>query len=161
MLEFSSKVTDKTLFELDLSKINQCVVPTNNAQDLELQFGDAKLEKNADCLVSITFHFPTPEEKEGEDGENEEIVETDAQKLKSQIMAAGLLKSSTGDVVIEFTKDEGNFTFPRGKYALQVSMKSLRSGCRVWMFLHMFIFRPITVHFQATGYARWTIFLQN
>lgn len=117
-LAFSSGVSEKPVFELDLSSINQCVVPTNNVNDIEIQFGDTqKREKKEDCLVSISFHFPNSAEELGED---EEPPESAAQLLQQQIMGSGVLRSATGDVVIEFTKDEGNFTFPRGKYALQV-----------------------------------------
>jgi hypothetical protein len=31
-----------------------------------------------------------------------------------------VLKAATGDTVVEFTKEQGNFTYPRGKFALQV-----------------------------------------
>lgn len=153
-LEFTSKVSSKSLFGLDLSAISQCVVP-NNTNDLEIQFGDTlKREKKEDCLVQITFHFP--EQGDDEDGEQEELPS--AQSIQQQIMDSGVLRSATGDLVIEFTKEEGNFTYPRGKYALQVS--SCTIICFAAFYGH-YLFFSLLVYFHAHGDARWTIFIQN
>lgn len=55
-----------------------------------------------------TFHFPPGEDEEGI---------TQAEQLQQQIKDTGVL---TGDIITEFSKEQGNFVTPRGKYTIQV-----------------------------------------
>ena len=115
------------MFELNLEGITQCVVPTNNIDDMEIQFNTSEnREKREDCLVQVTFHFPqknAPNEDGNEDDEDAEALSL-AQVAHQQILGTGILSSSTGDIIVEFSKEEGNFVYPRGKYSLQVSLLS-------------------------------------
>lgn len=113
---------------MKLDNVEQCVVPQNNRGDLEIQFAEAK-EKNRDSVVKMVFHFPRKrkeqkEEKEGddedEDEESEEEEETLAEVFRQKVMDNGIISSAAGEVLVEFTKEQGNFISPRGKYALKV-----------------------------------------
>ena len=82
----------------------------NNRGDVEIQFADKETKREA-SLVQITFHFPPGEDEEGI---------TQAEQLQQQIKDTGVLRSVTGDVITEFSKEQGNFVTPRGKYTIQV-----------------------------------------
>jgi len=109
-----SSVSGLPSFELRLDNVAQCVLPANNTDELEISFpeNDAA-EKEEDCLVSITMHFP------GKD-EDDDADESPAQLLQKEIMNTGVIKSITGDIICEFTKEQGNFVTPRGKYSIQM-----------------------------------------
>lgn len=136
ILSFASKVSGKGIFEMKLDNVEQCVVPQNNRSDLEIQFAESK-EKNRDSVVKMVFHFPRkrkeakePKEKDNEDDEDEEEEseeeeETVAEAFRQQVMDNGIISSAAGEVLVEFTKDQGNFVSPRGKYALKVSHRLL------------------------------------
>lgn len=114
---------------MKLDNVEQCVVPQNNRGDLEIQFAESK-DKGRDSLMKMVFHFPSKrkerKEREGEDEEDEENSEeeeeeTFAELLRQKVMDNGIISSAAGEVLVEFTKDQGNFISPRGKYALKVS----------------------------------------
>ena len=107
-----------TMFELSLENVAQCVVPTNNQNDLEIQFQESN-NKDDDCVAQITFHFPT-EEVEGDDGEPADR-ESLAESFKSTILSSGISNVSTDTVIVEFSKEQGNFITPRGKYSIQMT----------------------------------------
>lgn len=109
-MKFSFK--KKTIFDLPLENISMCVVPANNANDLEMQFHEVeKADREEDSLAQITFHFPAPDDPEDD---------TQAEEFKTAIMDSGMIRSTKGKVIIEFEKELGNFIAPRGKYAIQV-----------------------------------------
>jgi len=88
----------------------------NNKDDLEVHFHEKEDgDREEDCLVQMTFHFP-PAGDEDEDAEG-----TPAEAMKQAIVDTGVLKSTTGAVIAEFSKDQGNFVTPRGKYGLQMT----------------------------------------
>lgn len=92
---------------------------------MEIQFQSVEgREKREDCLVQITFHFPQKNVPNKEDDDQSSDVEelSLAQTVHQQILGTGILSSSTGDIIVEFSKEEGNFVYPRGKYSLQVSI---------------------------------------
>jgi diphthamide synthase (EF-2-diphthine--ammonia ligase) len=92
-----------------------CVVPASNKDDLEVQFVESeRSDKHQDTLVQMTFHFPTEEEEE------EEVSK--AESFQKEVMDTGIIRSMTGDIIAEFTKEQGNFVTPRGKYAIQVPL---------------------------------------
>lgn len=104
---------NKTVLQAPLENAALCVVPTNNRDELEVQFTlSEQMERREDCLVQITLHFPSSADKS-------ELSE--AQLFHKGIMDAGLIKSVTGDIITEFSKEQGNFVTPRGKYALQMT----------------------------------------
>ena len=99
-------------FELRLDNVAQCVVPANNRDELEIHFPENEAaEKDEDCLVQITMHFPA-----GEDPSED----SPAQEFQKDIMNTGVIRSITGDIICEFSKDQGNFVLPRGKYSIQM-----------------------------------------
>lgn len=102
----------KELVSIDLSKAAQCVVPTMQKDDIEFQFVEQKLPKDEDGLVSMTLHMPKPEE--GKD-------ETEAEELQKKVLDTGLIKSVSGNAIAEFTKEQGNFLTPRGRYAIKLT----------------------------------------
>jgi structure-specific recognition protein 1 len=111
-MKFSSTVSGKPIFALSLDSVSQCVVPVNNRDELEIQFLDAgKGDQHRDNLVQITLHFAAADEED---------ESTQAEALQNQIMSMGVLSSLTGDIIVEFTKEQGNFVTPRGKYGIQV-----------------------------------------
>lgn len=100
-------------FELKLETVALCVVPAQNRDELEIQFHENDgADREEDSLVQITLHFPPGEEDE---------EETPAQLFQKEVMQTGVIRSVTGDVIVEFSKEVGNFVTPRGKYAIQVS----------------------------------------
>lgn len=100
------------LFDIPCEAIAQCVVPQSNRDELEIQFGESGREgKHEDRLMQMTIHFPPIEDPD----EN-----TTAEALQAEILKMGVISSLTGDVLVEFSKELGNFVNPRGKYALQV-----------------------------------------
>lgn len=99
-------------FELKLDNVAQCVVPANNRDELEIHFPENDGgDKDEDCLVQITLHFPQGDEDD---------EETPAQEFQKDIMSTGVIRSITGDIICEFTKEQGNFVTPRGKYGIQM-----------------------------------------
>jgi len=123
-LIFTSGVSGKKILEMKLDGVEQCIVPASNRQDLEIQFSEGK-ERQKDSLVQIVFHFP-PETKEEVEGEEEENDDTLAEKYQAQIMDSGIVSSAMGDVIVEFTKEQGNFVSPRGKYELKLTSTYLQ-----------------------------------
>lgn len=105
---------EAALLDFKIDKISLCVVPANNRDDLEIQFADADEKtptKKEESLVQITLHFPSEEDEEGA---------TQAESFHRQIIDTGVLRSVMGDIITEFSKEQGNFVTPRGKYAIQV-----------------------------------------
>jgi structure-specific recognition protein 1 len=112
-----SVVSKRTVFDFKLDTVALCVVPTNNRDDVEVQFLEPeKADRHAheDSLVQMTFHFPTGLEEEDEEGASA------AEAFQRDVMNTGVIRSITGDIIAEFSKEQGNFVTPRGKYAIQV-----------------------------------------
>ena len=128
-LLFSSNKNNSKLFNLSLDNINSCVIPTINKDEVEIQFNEpSDNNREIDSLIQITFHFPslkntiTENDDENEDNEeNEEMKESQAELFLTKIKDMGVLSSVTSDIIVEFTREQGNFVTPRGKYALQVT----------------------------------------
>jgi hypothetical protein len=117
VLRMAGLTSNVNIFTLNLDNISQCVVPMNNRDDLEMQFADKeKPDKHTDSLVQMTLHFPM-----GEDDDDK----TRAEVLHNSIKDSGVINSVTGKIIAEFSKEVGNFTTPRGKYAIQVSFSAL------------------------------------
>lgn len=130
-------ISDKPIFDLKLESLNSCVVPEKSKDEMELQFKDVDNQGDCDCLAQITFHFPyngadddldeyIDEENEDFDNyEKERSSLTQAEKLKQTIIESGLLKSATDKIIVEFTKEQGNFVTPRGKFIMQMTSSHL------------------------------------
>lgn len=108
---------NKQVFEMRLDKVAQCVIG-NNRNEVEVQFQEGD-DKDGDMISQIRMYFPP-----GEDEEEEE--ESRAEEFQRSVMERGSLSSITGDVIVEFSKDQGNFVTPRGKYAMQMYSTFLR-----------------------------------
>ena len=118
----SSVVSNRRIFDFKLDKVALCVVPANNRDDVEVQFLESeKADKHTheDSLVQMTFHFPTTIKEDDE--EDDEDEGTAAEIFHRNVMDTGKIKSITGDIIAEFSKEQGNFVTPRGKYAIQVN----------------------------------------
>ena len=113
----TSVVSNRPIFDFKLDTVSLCVVPANNRDDVEVQFVEPeKVDKHAheDSLVQMTFHFPVGLEDEDEEGSSA------AEVFQRNVMDTGVIRSITGDIIAEFSKEQGNFVTPRGKYAIQV-----------------------------------------
>jgi hypothetical protein len=122
--------TGKRVFELKLNNVSQCVLPGNSKDEVEIQFHESDtVDKEEDMLVHVRLRFPSlPGKGEGEDDEEEEEGAeggaggmTPAESFQKSIMEQGMIRSVTGNVIAEFTQDQGTFVTPRGRYAIQVS----------------------------------------
>jgi structure-specific recognition protein 1 len=111
-LQMSSAKTGKAALELKLHNVSQCVLPGNSKDEVEIQFYDNDAEtQEEDCLVQIRIRFP---------GADEDDEETPAEIFQKRIMERGMIRSVTGDVITEFTDEQGTFITPRGRYAMQM-----------------------------------------
>ena len=111
-VQLSSVVSNKPIFKIDMNTIALSVVPQSNRDEVEIQFHEKEKGEREDSLVQITFHFP------GEDDEETDL--TRAETFHKEIMDTGLIESMTGNIIAEFSKEQGNFVTPRGKYGIQV-----------------------------------------
>ena len=117
-LQMNSAKTGKPAFELKLHNVSQCVLPGNMKDEVEIQFFDNDADnKEEDCLVQIRMRFP---------GAESDDEETPAETFQKRIMERGMIHSVTGDVIAEFTEDQGTFIAPRGRYAIQMYSTFLR-----------------------------------
>mmetsp|Transcript_33183 Transcript_33183/g.73919 ORF Transcript_33183/g.73919 Transcript_33183/m.73919 type:complete len:412 (-) Transcript_33183:9-1244(-) len=106
-----SVVSKRDMFKFPLLSVQLAVVPANNRDDVEIQFQDTE-GKHEDSLVQMTFHFPNEEDEEGN---------TLAEAFQQNIMDTGVIRSVTGNILAEFTKEQGSFVSPRGKYGMQMT----------------------------------------
>lgn len=110
LLQMSSVTSGLPVFDFPLTNVSLCVVPATNRDEVEIQFLDSK--GVGDSIVQMTLHFPS--------GEEDEEGLSSAESLHREIVSTGLLRSVTGSIVAEFSKEQGNFVTPRGKYAIQM-----------------------------------------
>jgi len=100
-----ASVSQKSIFDLNLGNLAQCVIPSNNRDEIEIQFQESDLNRDEDCLVQITLHFPPVEIlDEDEDDENDEI-QSNAELFQKQIIDTGAIQSLTGNIIAEFGKE--------------------------------------------------------
>lgn len=115
-ISMASAVSKKCILKVKVDDVALCVVPANNRDDLEIQFKEQESsKKREDSLVQMTLSFPKGEDSGGA---------TTAEIFHKSIMDSGLVSSVTGNIIAEFTKDQGNFVTPRGKYSMQVRAHS-------------------------------------
>lgn len=116
-VSMSSVKSGLPLFDISLENVSMCVVPQNNKNEVEVQFHEPEHgDPEEDGLVQFTLHFP-----EGE--EDSEL--SPAEQFRQDILAAGVIRSVIGDVIVEFNKEQGNFITPRGKYTIQMMSTQL------------------------------------
>mmetsp|Transcript_12210 Transcript_12210/g.12596 ORF Transcript_12210/g.12596 Transcript_12210/m.12596 type:complete len:841 (-) Transcript_12210:18-2540(-) len=134
-LILKSALSSNRIFELKLNNVSQCVLPGNNKDELEIQFHESDtIDKEEDMLVQVRLRFPSLPEKDDEkddeeDGDGEGDGETRmtlAEKFQKNIMERGMIRSITGNVIAEFTQDQGTFVTPRGRYAIQMYSTFMR-----------------------------------
>lgn len=108
IVDFSS-MDGQSILKLKLEQVSQCVVPASNRDEVEIHFHEEeKGHQKDDVLAQITFHFPVVD-----DNDNDNDNETKAEEFKKQIVDSGVIRSVTGDVIVEFSKEQGNFVTPR------------------------------------------------
>lgn len=118
-------LNSKPILNISLDNVAQCVIPTMNRNELEIQFNENDSRKDEDALVQITFHFPKNPEPEDSDDEDEEAEkESKAELFQKSIVDTGAISDVTGSVLVEFSRDEGNFVAPRAKFVVQVRVSS-------------------------------------
>ena len=118
-------LNSKPIFNISLDNVAQCVVPTLNRNELEIQFNENDNRKDDDSLVQITFHFPkNPAPEDSDDDDDEAEQDTKAELLQKSIVETGAISDITGSVLVEFSREEGNFVAPRAKFVVQVHFLS-------------------------------------
>ena len=116
-----TSLNSKPVMNFSLENVAQCVIPSMNRNELEIQFNESDARKEEDCLVQITFHFPKNPPPEDSDDEDEEMEkDSKAELFQKVIMGTGAIEDLTGNVLVEFKRDEGNFLAPRSKFVVQV-----------------------------------------
>ena len=110
----------KPMINFSLENVAQCVIPSMNRNELEIQFNESDARKDEDSLVQITFHFPKNPVAEDSDEEEKEEMESKAESFQKAIMGTGAIDDSTGNILVEFSREEGNFVAPRSKFVVQV-----------------------------------------
>lgn len=109
----------KQVLEMRLDRVSQCVIG-NNRNEVEIQFQEAEAdERDGDMLSQVRMYFPPVEDADEEE-------ESRAEEFQRSVMERGSLSSVTGNVIVEFSKDQGNFVAPRGKYVVQMYSTFLR-----------------------------------
>ena len=116
-----TSLSSKEMLDLTLDNVALCVVPANNRNEMEMHFHeiDDGGRANDDNLVQITLHFPSGDVPEDEEEQDDFL--TPAEEIRQSMMDTGTIRSMTGDVIAEFTKEQGNFVTPRGKYGIQMT----------------------------------------
>lgn len=110
---------------MNLDSVASCVVP--NRDEVEIQFHETdSANRDDNTVIQITLHFPShtktatgDDDEEDPDGELER--ESMAETFQKQVVQTGVVPSLTGNIIVEFPKELGNFVTPRGKYALQLT----------------------------------------
>jgi hypothetical protein len=124
-LTMKSEATGRNAFEMRLDNVAQCVIPGNSRNEVEIQFQDNDAgDKDCDFVSQIRLYFPDTHGEGGEEGAEDEETDglTRAEEFQKSVMDRSRVRSVTGDVIVEFSKDQGNFITPRGRYAIQVSL---------------------------------------
>ncbi len=107
-----SSISGYRVLDFPLDAMSLCVIPASNRDEVEIHFHDReKMDKEEDGLAQITLHFPM-----GADPEDD----TPAEAFRKAVMDTGFIRSVTGDIIAEFSREQGNFVSPRGKYGVQV-----------------------------------------
>lgn len=146
---------EKTVFDLPLENIAQCVMPQNNKNEVELQFQESDTRGiEDDNLVQLTFHFPhaTVNNDDSDKEDDDEPADTIAEAFHKNILDAGIIQNLTGNVIVEFTKEQGTFVQPRGRYTIQVRQYEV---CIFdYYFLIAFMFITVDVkYFSPHGWS--------
>jgi len=114
----------RRLFDLDMGRVSQCVVPTNTRagavpKEVSIQFNEDKSAGAPEHqLIELRLFAPPGS---GRDAEAEDDAEeSDALRIQQAITKAANLKSVTGSLLAEFSPSEGVFVLPRGRYAVEM-----------------------------------------
>lgn len=119
-----TETTGEEIMSFNLKEVSQCVLPGNNRNEIELQFheSDATMEAGTDQLVHIRFYVPPDADADMQDRE----TLTPAEHLQKRIMESASIKSSTGEIIAEFSEEQGTFLTPRGRYNVELYDSYLR-----------------------------------
>ena len=101
-----TSLSSKEMLDLTLDNVALCVVPANNRNEMEMHFHeiDDGGRANDDNLVQITLHFPSGDVPEDEEEQDDFL--TPAEEIRQSMMDTGTIRSMTGDVIAEFTKEQ-------------------------------------------------------
>mmetsp|Transcript_7860 Transcript_7860/g.23389 ORF Transcript_7860/g.23389 Transcript_7860/m.23389 type:complete len:682 (-) Transcript_7860:48-2093(-) len=116
----------RRLFDLDLSKVSQCVLPTTvtnrggGSKEVSIQFAEER-GPGADVhqLVELRLYVP-PGSRSEREGDDEDADGGEAERMQKKIQKLANLQSVTGDMLAEFPPEEGGFLLPRGRYAVEM-----------------------------------------
>uniref|UniRef100_A0A7S2WS60 FACT complex subunit SSRP1 n=2 Tax=Rhizochromulina marina TaxID=1034831 RepID=A0A7S2WS60_9STRA len=101
----------KQMFEINLSNVSQCVTPGNKQDELEVQFIDADSStKDDQLLYSMRLWIPGQQ----------------ASEYQSSVLQKTNISSHTGDVLIEFDRDQATFVAPKNRYNIELYDSFLR-----------------------------------
>ena len=121
---FMESSNSKTILNFPLTNVAQCVITSNNRNELEIQFQDNDNRKDEDSLVQVTFHFPSLADtgiEEDDENEEDNDKDTPAEIFHKTIMDTGAIQDLAGNIIVEFPKEDGNFVSPRARYNVQVN----------------------------------------
>lgn len=135
------------ILDCQLDRMALCVIPASNRDEIEIHFHDNdKAERDESSLAQLTLHFPASEDPDEE--------ETAAEMFRKAIMGTNIIKSAVGDAIVTFSKEQGNFVSPRGKYEIKVRA----SNCHGPQF-QLTLYLSDDAHIHA--HARSSVFLQH
>lgn len=77
----------------------------------DLNFKFVSVESTDDSLVQLRFHFPTLQD---------DADTTAAEDFTHTVLNKGVISKVQGNIIAEFSQEQGNFLTPRGRYAIQV-----------------------------------------
>jgi structure-specific recognition protein 1 len=99
------------LFELNLGDVTQCVTPGHKQDELDIQFLDVDSGSREDqSLYSMRLWVPGQQ----------------AAEIQTRILSHSAGRSQTGDVLVEFDREQGNFVAPKNKYSVELYENHLR-----------------------------------
>ncbi|KAH8058667.1 hypothetical protein JL722_5895 [Aureococcus anophagefferens] len=115
----------KRLFDIDLSKVSQCVLPAGvgkqagEQKEVTMQFDD-KAAADDHQLVELRLYIPPGSRSYAEDEEEDDDDAGEAARVHAKIMEYSKLTSVTGTQLAQFGAEDGAFLLPRGRYAVEM-----------------------------------------
>ena len=117
----------KRLFDLDLGKVSQCVLPSGvgkqsgEHKEVSLQFSEDAGAPDDHQLVELRLYVPPgAREVTGDDEEESEDELGEAHRVHAKIMELSRLTTVTGAITAQFSAEDGTFLLPRGRYGVEM-----------------------------------------
>jgi len=110
----------RQIFEVDLAGVQQCVTPGHKQDELDIQFmdGDGTVPREDQVVCSMRLWVPGGQ----------------ASDLQTRILKQSSASSSTGEVLVEFDRDQGTFIMPKNRYGVEMYSTFLRMHGNVYDF---------------------------